>query len=59
MVTCYCCGEEIDVDDAYNVEGEYWFPIITVKQLNKNVKVIFIEDEKEIIEYVNNLKELK
>ena len=23
MVTCYCCGEEIDVDDAYNVEGEY------------------------------------
>lgn len=44
---------------SYNVEGEYWFPIITVNQLNKNVKVIFIEDEKEIIEYVNNLKELK
>ena len=23
MVTCYCCGNEIDVDEANVVEGEY------------------------------------
>ena len=41
---------------SYEVEGEYWFPILTVKNLNKNVEVKFIEHESEIIDYINNLK---
>lgn len=41
---------------SYEVEGEYWFPILTVKNLNKNVEVKFIENESEIIDYINNLK---
>lgn len=41
---------------SYEVEGEYWFPILTVKQLTKNVEIRFIENENEIIDYVNNLK---
>lgn len=39
----------------YEVEGEYWFPILTCKQLNKNVEIKFINSENEIIDYINNL----
>lgn len=42
---------------SYEVEGEYWFPILTCKQINKNVEIKFIEDEDEIVEYINGLKE--
>ena len=42
---------------SYNVEGEYWFPILTCKQLNKNIEIKFINNEEEIIDYINNLKE--
>lgn len=42
---------------SYEVEGEYWFPILTCKKLNKNVEIKFIDNEKEIINYINNLKE--
>ena len=42
---------------SYKVEGEYWFPILTCKQLNKNVEIIFVNSEDEIIEYINDLKE--
>lgn len=41
----------------YEVEGEYWFPILAIKELNENVKVKFIENEDEIIDYIHNLKE--
>lgn len=41
---------------SYDVEGEYWFPIITSKELDKNVEVKFIENEDEIIKYINNLE---
>lgn len=41
---------------SYEVEGEYWFPIIASKELDKNVEVRFIENEDEIIEYINNLE---
>lgn len=40
---------------SYEVEGEYWFPILTCKQLDKNVEVKFIENEDEIVDYINNL----
>ena len=42
---------------SYEVEGEYWFPILTCKKLNKNIEIIFIKNEQEIISYINNLKE--
>ena len=41
---------------SYEVEGEYWFPILTAKNLNKNIEVKFINNENEIIDYINNLK---
>ena len=41
---------------SYEVEGEYWFPILACKQLDKNVEVKFINSEDEIINYINNLK---
>ena len=40
---------------SYEVEGEYWFPILTVKKLDKNVEIKFINDENEIVDYINNL----
>lgn len=43
----------------FEVEGEYWFPILTAQRENKeNIKIIFTEDRKEIIDYINNIKEL-
>lgn len=42
---------------SYEVEGEYWFPILTCKQLNKNIEIKFVEDENEIVNYINELKE--
>lgn len=43
---------------SYKVEGEYWFPILTAKKLNKNVEIKFIDNENEIIDYVNGLTEI-
>ena len=43
---------------SYEVEGEYWFPILTAKQLDKNIEIKFIKDEKQIIDYINNLGEV-
>ncbi len=42
---------------SYEIEGEYWFPILACKQLNKNIEVKFVNNEKEIINYINELKE--
>lgn len=39
----------------YKVEGEYWFPILTAKQIDKDVEVRFAESEEEIIDNVNKL----
>lgn len=41
---------------SYDVEGEYWFPILTCKKINKNVEVKFINNEQEIIDYINGLE---
>ena len=46
------CNPEIT---SYEVEGEYWFPILTAKILNKEVEVKFTKKEEDIIDYVNNL----
>lgn len=42
---------------SYKVEGEYWFPILTCKQLDNNVEVRFVNTEDEIVAYINGLKE--
>ena len=44
---------------SYEVEGEYWFPILAAKQLSSNVEVKFVKSDEEIVNYVNNLKEKK
>ena len=40
---------------SYEVSGEYWFPILTIKQIDENVEVIFVEDENKIIDYIKKL----
>lgn len=42
---------------SYEVEGEYWFPILAAKELNKNIEIKFINNEDEIVDYINALKE--
>lgn len=44
---------------SYKIEGEYWFPILTCKEIDPNIEVRFITNEDEIIEFVNNLRESK
>ena len=44
---------------SYQIQGEYWFPILTCKELNKNVEVRFIENEDELVDYVHNLKDIE
>ncbi len=41
---------------SYEVEGEYWFPILTAKQLDKNIEIRFIKNEDEILKYINELR---
>ena len=41
---------------SYEVDKEYWFPIITLKKLNKNVTIKYVNSEFEIVDYINNLK---
>lgn len=43
---------------SYKVEGEYWFPILTCKKLDKNIEIKYIKNEDEIIDYINNIKEV-
>jgi len=41
---------------SYKVEGEYWFPILTCKKLDKNIEIKYIKNEDEIINYINGLE---
>lgn len=40
---------------SYDVTGEYWFPIITAKQLADYVEVKFVENEDDIVKYIKQL----
>lgn len=42
---------------SYKIEGEYWFSILTVKKINSNIEIKFVNSEEEIIKYINNIKE--
>lgn len=50
------CDPEIT---SYEVEGEYWFPLLAIKKIDPNVKIKFIKDEDEIIKFVNELEVVK
>ena len=41
----------------YKVQGEYWFPILTCRELDPNVEVRFVNCEDEIVDYINNLND--
>lgn len=41
----------------FKVEYEYWFPLITSMILDKKIEVIYVKNENEIVNYINNLKE--
>lgn len=41
----------------FKTEYEYWFPLITSMIQNKNIDIVYVKNEDEIINYINNLKE--
>lgn len=43
----------------FKVEYEYWFSIITCMLVNSDIEIVYVNSEKEIIDYINNLKEEK
>lgn len=40
----------------FKTEYEYWFPLITAMTIN-DIKIVYVESEDEIVDYINNLKE--
>lgn len=50
------CDPEIT---SYEVEGEYWFPLLAIQKIDPNVKIKFIKNEDEIIRFVNELEVVK
>ena len=41
----------------FQTEYEYWFPLITAMIIHNDVKIVYVENEEEIIDYIHNLKE--
>lgn len=41
----------------FKTEYEYWFPLITSMFMDNNIKIIYVKNENEIVNYINNLKE--
>ncbi len=41
----------------FKTEYEYWFPLITSMVVNEKIDIIYVENENEIVDYINNLKE--
>lgn len=41
----------------FKTEYEYWFPLITSMVINNQIKIIYVENEEDIIDYINDLKE--
>lgn len=40
----------------FKVEYEYWFPLITSMYLDKKIEIVYVNDEDEIVDYINNLE---
>jgi hypothetical protein len=40
----------------FEIDGEYWFPIIAAKKINDNIEVIFSEKDSDIIDYIEKLE---
>ena len=45
-----------DVDSAFDVTGEYWFPIYTLQRMNGHVTIHKVKSEDEIYDFIMNLK---
>ena len=45
-----------DEGNNFEVVGEYWFPLLTIKKMNANFNIHKINDEQEIIDYILNIK---
>lgn len=43
-------------DNSFEVVGEYWFPILTLKKMQANFNIHKVADENEIINYILNIK---
>lgn len=41
---------------SYEVEGEYWFPLIAIKKIDPYVEIRFVKSDEEIVKYVNELE---
>jgi len=46
-----------DEGNSFEVVGEYWFPLLTLKKMHANFNIHKITDEQEIIDYILNIKE--
>jgi nucleoside 2-deoxyribosyltransferase len=46
-----------DEGNSFEVVGEYWFPLLTLKKMHANFNIHKITDENEIIDYILNIKE--
>lgn len=45
-----------DEGNNFEVVGEYWFPLLTIKKMNANFNIHKVNDEQEIIDYILNIK---
>lgn len=43
-------------DKAFDVTGEYWFPLLTLRHMGASHVVKTVESEQEIIDYIMNIK---
>lgn len=41
---------------SYEVEGEYWFPLLAIQKIDPHVEIKFVNRDEEIVKYVNDLK---
>lgn len=40
----------------FKVEYEYWFSLITSMYLDKKIEIVYVDNEEEIVKYINNLE---
>lgn len=45
-----------NVDTAFDVVGEYWFPLIALKHLNANITVHKVDSNDDVIDFIMGLK---
>lgn len=43
-------------DNLFDVTGEYWFPLLTLKRMDVEFTLKKVDNEQEIVDYIMNLK---